>query len=243
MQILKSGTAVLLAVAMLMIMMTSSRWAESAQAEDDASPPTLGPASKVLLENAEAETITLSVNNERVSWGDTAQKRIYSQAYVHIGKALQALLQGASYREEQERLGEELRDTQQAIGEAFAALQERMQEVGPEDPEAEEINQQAQQLMQQRDRFIQQASAAQSTLQAEQVERVYRELVDAVNVVADRMGIDTVHRFIPTDDAFEIQPGPQAFQNAMLQIRLRSVLRYPTQIDITDEVMEELGIE
>jgi hypothetical protein len=29
----------------------------------------------------------------------------------------------------------------------------------------------------------------------------------------------------------------------MLQIRLRSVLRYPEDIDITGEVMEELGVE
>ena len=67
--------------------------------------------------------------------------------------------------------------------------------------------------------------------------------VDAINVVADRLDIDTVHRFIPTDDSFEIQPGPGAFQAAMLQIRLRSVLRYPEDLDITSDVLEELGIE
>jgi hypothetical protein len=113
----------------------------------------------------------------------------------------------------------------------------------PDDSEFEAISKEGQGLLQQRDMLIQQANAAKATLGAEQVERAYRELVDAINVVADRLEIDMVHRFIPTDDPFEVQPGPGAFQAAMLQIRLRSVLRYPEDIDITSEVLDELGIE
>ncbi len=232
---------VVLAAAVLVLM--SDRLTGQAGAKDDAKAPSLGPASQLTLENENAETITLKVEEKRIAWGDQPQQRIRSIAYVHTGKALGALMQGESYVEEQQLLTEEMKEAQQAIADAFEAMQEKMQGITPEDPEFDSINQEAQAVLQQRDRFVQQANAAKATLGAEQVERAYRELVDAVNVVADRLEIDTVHRFIPTDDSFEIQPGPGAFQAAMLQIRLRSVLRYPEDIDITEEVMEELGIE
>jgi soluble cytochrome b562 len=214
-----------------------------AGAEDEAKAPALGPASQLTLENEDAESITMQVKDNRLAWGDEPQQRIRSIAYVHIGKALGALMQGDSYVEEQQSLAEEMQEAQLAIAEVLEAMQEKMQGITPEDPEFESINHEAQAVLQQRDRFVQRANAAKATLGAEQVERAYRELVDAVNVVADRLEIDTVHRFIPTDDSFEIQPGPGAFQAAMLQIRLRSVLRYPEDIDITGEVMEELGVE
>ena len=140
-------------------------------------------------------------------------------------------------------LQDELQEMQQSLLEAFQSVQERIKDLTPEDSEFEAISKEGQGLFKQREAFIQQAIVATAMLRAEQVERAYRELVDAINVVADRLDIDTVHRFIPTDDPFEIQPGPAAFQAAMLQIRLRSVLRYPEDLDITSDVLEELGIE
>ena len=219
------------------------RYLPQAGADDAAQPPSLGPASSLTLENEDAESVTLTVADKRIAWGDTAQKRLYSVGYVHIGKALSELLQGESYIEENKALQEELQTAQQSLMEAFQSVLERMDGLTPEDAEFEGISKEGQGLLQQRERLIQQANAAKATLGAEQVERAYRELVDAINVVADRLEIDMVHRFIPTDDSFEVQPGPGAFQAAMLQIRLRSVLRYPEDIDITSDVMEELGIE
>jgi len=236
-------TTLLAILGLAMVIAMSDRWTSSAEAEDKTAQPALGPASSLTLENAEAQSITVSVDENRLSWGDAPQQRVHSVAYVHIGKALAALLQGDSYREEVESLNEELAEAQQAIADAFESMQERMQGVTPDDPDYEKIGQEGQQLLQQRDRFVTQANTARAMLGADQVERAYRELVDAVNVVADRLDIDIVNRFIPTDDAFDLQSGPQAFQNAMMQIRLRSVLRYPEGADITDEVMEELGIE
>ncbi len=238
-----TDTALLTAVATALLLLGADRLMTSAGAEDKVAGPSLGPASSLTLENAEAESITVRVEEDRLAWGAHPQQRVHSVAYVHIGKALAALLQGASYQEELTQLNEELADAQQAIADAFEAMQEKMQGVTPDDPDYEVIGQEGQQLLQQRDRFVQQANAAKATLGADQVERAYRELVDAVKVVSDRLGIDTVHRFIPTDDPFEVAPGPQAFQNAMMQIRLRSVLRYPEDADITGNVMEELGIE
>jgi hypothetical protein len=86
-----------------------------------------------------------------------------------------------------------------------------------------------------------QQSALQRTgkLDADQLERAYRELVAAVEIVADRRGIDMVYRFIPTGEPFEAENPEQA----MMAIRLRDALRYPTELDITADVMEELHLE
>lgn len=214
-----------------------------AGAEDGPKETILGPATAVDLQGKDSMAIRLHVAEERLAWGDQPQQRIYSTGYVHIGKVLAALMQGASYQEDQAQLQEELLAAQKQIVAGLESVQERMDGLPQDDPEYPEIAKEAQTLFQQREQFLQRANAAKAMLGAEHVERAYRELVDAVNVVADRMHIDIVERFIPTDDSFETPPGPQAFNAAMLQIRLRSVLRYPDGSDITDEVLEELGVE
>ncbi len=236
------STILMIAIA-TSVLLLSDRFLGTTEADDAIEAPVLGPASKLVLENTDAESITLQVEADRVSWGKQPQQRIHSVAYVHGGKALAARLQGESFQEEHRLLNDELSEAQRGIMAAFEAMQEKMQGLTPEDPAFEAATQEAEALVQQRERFLQHANAAKATLSADQVERAYRELVDAVNVVADRLGIDTVNRFIPTDDPFEIAGGPNALNQAMLQIRLRSVLRYPEEIDITEEVMEELGIE
>ena len=60
-----------------------------------------------------------------------------------------------------------------------------------------------------------------------------------MNVVSQRMQIDMVLRFIPPDGEFG-QTTPDA---TILQIRLRTALRLPDGIDITDDVLSELGLE
>jgi len=53
------------------------------------------------------------------------------------------------------------------------------------------------------------------------------------------MGIDIVLRFIPTEKEFQGQDA----ESALNEIRLRSALRYPAGLDITEEVLEELAIQ
>jgi len=80
---------------------------------------------------------------------------------------------------------------------------------------------------------------ARGALYAEQMQESYKEIIEAVNVVAERMNIDMVLRFIPPDDEFE-QGNPDSI---IMQIRLRSALRTPKGLDITDEVLAELGLD
>ena len=74
---------------------------------------------------------------------------------------------------------------------------------------------------------------------ATHLEMAYREITAAVNVVADRLEIDLVIRFIPPDDEFVLTNEAAAID----QIRLRSLLRYPEACDITSDVLEELNLE
>lgn len=211
-------------------------------AEDKATAPEVGPTSAIVLEDAQGETVKLSLDDGHISWGESPQKRIFSTGYVFIGKPLAALLTGEAFQEENRELELEVNEALQAIAAQMQEIQGRLEGLTPDDEEFARSREEGQALFQQRQSLIEQATAAQAMLRARQVEEAYRELVEAVNVVADRLEIDVVERFIPTDDEFDIAPGAGALNAAMLQIRLRSVLRYPEDSDITDEVMEELGL-
>jgi hypothetical protein len=73
---------------------------------------------------------------------------------------------------------------------------------------------------------------------ADQVEKAYRELTTAVDVVCDRRKIDLVYRFIPSVTPFESQD----LGNAMIQVQARTFLRAPESIDLTADVMKELNL-
>ena len=232
-----------ISAACLIVLVMSLLQATTAGADEKSAGTTLGPATAIELTSGDKTAIRVHVEEERLAWGDLPQHRVYSTGYVHIGKALSALLQGESFVEEKEALQQQLLEARDRIISGLERVQERMDTLSPDDPAYQEVGQEGQALLQEREQFMQQANAAHAMLAAEHVERAYRELIDAVNVVADRMQIDVVERFIPTDDSFEIPPGPQALNAAMLQIRLRALLRYPESSDITDEVLEELGLE
>jgi hypothetical protein len=82
------------------------------------------------------------------------------------------------------------------------------------------------------------AQGRMAQLQAEQLERSYRDLIEAVEVVADKAQIDVVYRYIPTSEPFM----NSSVEQAMLQIQMRPFLRYPDSIDLTTKVLEELDL-
>jgi hypothetical protein len=73
---------------------------------------------------------------------------------------------------------------------------------------------------------------------AQQIEEAYRELVAAVEIVAERREVDLVIRFMPTGDPFEAD----TLMTAREQVLGRTFLEYPDAIDLTAEVLRELGI-
>jgi hypothetical protein len=64
-------------------------------------------------------------------------------------------------------------------------------------------------------------------------------VIAAVDVVADRLGIDVVFRFIPTANDFQSFNSGQAY----VSVRARIALKYPEALDITDEILEELALD
>jgi len=73
---------------------------------------------------------------------------------------------------------------------------------------------------------------------AEQFEAAYRELVAAVDAISEKESIDLVFRFAPTAEAFDAKGSGEA----IMKIRERTFLKYPTQIDITEDVLKALNV-
>ena len=208
-------------------------------ADDEAKAEAMGPASSVLLVEEEKPSVKLQAMDGRLAWGESPQQRTEAVAYVHIGTLLTQLMQRDERVEERQALTERLTEEAQVMIDELENIQADIQDMKPEDEAAQEQMQKGQQLAQQLQAFRQQEDAIVEAKAAEQLEACYRELVTAVNVVADRDNIDTVFRFIPTDDDFS----PADVNGAMLQIRLRTLLRYPEDSDITQDVAEELNLD
>jgi len=204
------------------------------------SPGELGPAqSLTLLGEGEAKDIVLRNRAGRLAWGEPVHDRAYSVAYVYIGKVLNPLMQSEAFEEEREPLREELREAEAEYRQRLDAIQGRLRELDPKSEEAQATYEQGSAVYEEFMNWQQSALRRTGKLDAEQLERAYRELVAAVEIVADREGIDTVYRFIPTAEEFNAENPEQA----MIAIRLRNALRYPQELDITDDVLEELHLE
>ena len=130
-------------------------------------------------------------------------------------------------------------DTISETRSALAAVAEEAKNLEPDNPKRIEIRQQWERLYDEFQRLQKIGVNARSVLMAKQMQESYEEIVEAVNVVSERMNIDIVLRFIPPDGEFD-QGNPDS---TIMQIRLRTALRLPEGIDITNEVLAELGLD
>ena len=201
----------------------------------------LGPATALTLDAAKEDGTALTLRNEddRLAWGSHPQQRLWSIGAVHLGPILTQLLESETILEEKQELTDELRGIDAEFQERLMEIQQEMDGVDAEDAEAQEILQRGQMLYQEYQQFQQAATLRRQQMGATHLEMAYREITAAVNVVADRLEIDLVIRFIPPDDEFVLTNEAAAVD----QIRLRSLLRYPEACDITSDVLEELNLE
>ena len=200
--------------------------------------PELGPASQLTLQAEDGSMSDLKMVDGRLSWGVEPQQSTQSVAYVHIGALLPLLMSQEERVEERAALRERLTEDAQVLIDQLDTIKSNMEDLTPGEEEHQAQLQMGQAIAQQLQSFQQEAIAQEDAKTSEQLERCYRELVAAVNVVADRQKIDTVFRFIPTDDEFSKGDS----NSAMLQIRLRTFLRYPDRDDITEDIAEELNL-
>ncbi len=200
--------------------------------------PALGPASQITLQSEDGSMTDLKMVDGRLSWGSEPQQSTQSVAYVHIGALLPMLMGQEERVDERNALRERLTEEAQVLIEELDQIKSNMEDLTPGEEDHQSQLQRGQGIAKQLQTFQQEAMAEEDLKTSDQLEQCYRELVTAVNIVADRKEIDTVLRFIPTDDPFTKGDS----NAAMLQIRLRTFLRYPDRDDITEDIAEELNI-
>ena len=118
------------------------------------------------------------------------------------------------------RSSTELKEIEAEFNERAQEMQGEYGEIGEDDPQFPEAKGRMQALMQEYQQFTQLSRGRITKLEAEQLEQ-YRELIEATEIVADQRSIAScsVH---PHRGA-----GTQNAEQAMLQIQLRTFLRYP----------------
>ena len=198
----------------------------------------LGPVESLTL-HGEDEELTISNGEGRISWGDEKTSRAWSIGFMEVGKALSQLMKADHFIDAREELEEELEESMSSSKDTLDALREEGQQMQPDDPAIPDMRHRWDRAYAEFQRLQKLASESRAGLLAEQMESSYSEVVEAVNVVAERLKIDMVLRFIPPDGEFN-QGNPDSM---IVQIRLRTALRLPEGIDITDEVLGELGLD
>ncbi|MEE2972660.1 MAG: OmpH family outer membrane protein [Planctomycetota bacterium] len=212
--------------------MTSTADAEPSRLQD-----VLGPVDRVILRGTEGD-INLAARKNGVGWGERATDRSWTIGCVDVPRLVSALMNSERFTKDLRALQREAEEQNRSYEERFAAFQEEAGALTPEDPEFPEAQARFQAMMQEYQQWQQGTMGIQQKLGAEQVEAAYRELVEAVDIVAEREGIELVMRFVPVGDPFEVE----TLDLAGDQVRRRLFLRYPDSIDITARVEAELGL-
>lgn len=211
---------------------------QTAVATSAADDPALGPAASLAL-RGEKNDLTLRNVDGRLGWTKDPFGRVYTVGFVHITKPLRRIREQPRFAEDLKALAEELGKVDADYRRQLEELKDRVEGIAESDPTYAEMNEQGQRLYQEYMAWQRSALERKSKLEAEQLEEAYRQLISAVEIVSDRLGVDIVYRFIATGEAFESPDLPTALN----EVRFRSVLRYPEDLDITPEVMKELGVE
>jgi len=204
-------------------------------------PPTLGPAAGVVLRDQKASRgdLTITSTDGRVAWSKSPFDRAYTVGFVHITKPLRKLRERPSLVEEVEAMVEAFAKQETDYRKRLEEVSARLRELQEGTDDYRRVFGEGEALFQEYRAWQADAMEQRNRLEAKHIESSYRQLIDAVDVVAARLGVDIVYRFIPTNDAFEAGDLGQA----MNEIRFRSVLRYPQDLDITPEVLKELGFD
>jgi Skp family chaperone for outer membrane proteins len=200
-------------------------------------PGKLGPVESITF--AGEDELTISNSEGHLAWSEETTSRLWSIGFMETGKALSQLLQADHFLDEREELTEELKENIAEARKLITAMQEEGKSIDPESADAPDFRQRWELARAEFQQLQRLSTEAQARLVANQMETAYKEIIEAVNVVSERLKIDIVLRFIPPDNEFNAE-NPDAI---MMQIRLRTALKLPEGIDITDEVLAELGLE
>jgi Skp family chaperone for outer membrane proteins len=150
---------------------------------------------------------------------------------------MKKILEGSSYVDPRNEATEKAKAEEAEFQKRLEAIQAKypVAENAPPPPEAQ---QEVMALQREYQGWLESTRRRDEKLGAEQFEQAYRELVAAVETVADKESIDLVFRFYPTAEPFK----SERMGEALSQIQSRTFLKYPASIDITPEVMKALNL-
>ncbi len=197
----------------------------------------LGPAQAVLLEGKDGP-MKLVNSGGRPAWGDEPTSKAWSVGSVNVDKVLKKLLTNKSYTDELTRFREEADKQAAEFQKEMEALKAEYGNKAKDDPDMPKGQAAFQALVERYQKWNGGIQAAQGKLLADQVEKAYREMTNAVDTICERRHIDLVYRCIPTAQPFESGD----LGAAMIQVQARTFLRAPESIDLTADVMKELNL-
>ena len=198
----------------------------------------LGPAQNILLESKDGVLILRNEANH-LAFGDQPTSRVWSIAAVHLDKVLKKMLTNERFVEERNQFDEAAKEQNADFERQMEEIKAKYGEMPKDNPDLAKGKEEMQSLYTRYQKWNEGVSGSQSKLMAGQVESAYKELVTAVDVVADRQKIDVVYRFIPAAVPIETSQ----LGDTMLQVQARTFLRAPESLDITADVMKELGLK
>ena len=209
----------------------------TAEAEPSRVEEVLGPADRlVLLRNGEEVEVKAAGNG--LAWGKQPTARSWSLGAVDVPRLLTTLMDSERFADDRKALQEEVEAQNQEFEKRFEEFRDEYGELTREDPKFATAQGTWQAMMQEYQEWQQGTLVIQQKLGAEQVETAYRELVEAVDIVAEREGIEIVVRFVPVSEPFKTED----LERASNQVRQRLLLRYPDALDLTSKVESELGL-
>lgn len=215
----------------------SAAWAGARTLLDE-----LGPATALTLvdeDDADGDDVVLRNKDGKLSFGESPHATAHSVGFVHVGKIMGPLMESRTMLDARERLDEELADKDEEFRSRMQDFEEEHRGVTPESPNFDDVRDQYRALLEEFQRWQMEKAGRREKLLAGQIEQAYRDVVAAVDVVADRDDIDLVYRFIPAENEFETD-SPAAAYDA---IRARVAIKHPDGLDLTDQVLEELDLD
>ncbi len=195
------------------------------------------------LDAQPADDLVIANRGGRLAWDEAPTHRAWSMATVNDQRVISALMATGSIEERRTALREELQaqaaEYEQQMQSIIAEAEGLDPETNPRDEQAvQEAFQRYQQVQAEYQRWQQEARARGDRLEATMLQDAYEELVAAVEVVADRRDVDLVLRAVPPDAEFT---GPDP-RSVSLSMRMRTALLAPDGLDLTDDVLGELGL-
>ncbi len=198
----------------------------------------IGPVDKITLGSGD-DAINITNRESRIAFGESQTSTVWSMGFMEVGKALSQMMEASHFVDARTELQQNLEGRLQEARDVLDTIMEEAQALSEDSDEHPAMRQRWDQAMGEFQKLQQAATQQQGALFASQMIEAYEEVVTAVEVVAENKNIDLVLRFIAPDEPIEtISPDV-----AIMQIRLRTALTYPESIDLTDDVLTELGLD